>query len=159
MPLRQRRLLNPERKPMQPRFSVLRLMELTALIGATIAVDQVVLTSGGTLSLLSPFLILVGGISGAYVGLRLTTKRSFWTFIGTTAVASACVTLPNALALAILAAEGLRRSTGGEFFQWGRDWHVFLEAVLVVIVFAIAIGVLFITFPALLLSRSTKLSN
>src|SRR5215204_6219094 len=114
---------------MQTRFTILGLMELTALIGLVIGADRI------AFSLLPMTLFFVGAIAiinamaGAYLGMRLRGNHTLPSTVRSAGISTIGVSLLNSLVVGAIVAEGFRRGTGGEYFSWSRAWFEFLIGV------------------------------
>jgi hypothetical protein len=119
------------------RFSIFRLMELTALIAAIIAADRLVLIGG-----LQRFMLTfpaIGGVAGAYLGIRLRTGDSFEQIVKSVRMCAAVVSLINGSIVGVIIAEGWRQYG---YFDWSRGWFQFVLMVVISIILSTSAAML-----------------
>ena len=136
----------------RPRFSLFQLLEVVTLIAMTIAVDRVI---GG---LVGPAVVLMGGVTGAYLAFRWTAHRAgrwddIWWAIGS----SAAATFLNVSAVGIVIVEQARRATNGADFDWARDGASFATAIALVTLGGTVVGTLLFAVARLIVAvHNTK---
>ena len=136
----------------RPRFSLFQLLEVVTVIAITIAVDRVIM------GLVGPAVVLMGGVTGAYLAFRWTSHRpSRWNDIWWAIGSSAAATFLNASAVGIVIAEELRRTTNGEYFDWARDGASFGTAIALVTFGGTVVGTLVFAVAKLIVAlHNTK---
>jgi hypothetical protein len=101
------------------RFSLLQLVELTAMIASGFAIDHITLLNGSGWMPAVLKLSVWGSIVGAYAGLRWSSKRTAAKISVTAAITAVIATFLNASRVGVSVAEDLRRAA---YFEWSSDW-------------------------------------
>src|SRR5688500_6624561 len=136
---------------MRPRFSILALMELTAVVAIIIVADRAILKIGPIA--FRPGLVAVGALAGAYVGIRYRPDDTFEQIVKSARFWGAIVSLINGLIVGIVIVEGFRAMG---YFEWSRDWFQFAELVLIVALISTSLGMFIAMPPAAYIARRTR---
>jgi hypothetical protein len=137
---------------MAARFTILGLMELTALIAIILAADRVVFGMGPQAFFVGT--IAIGGTAGAYAGFRLRRDDTMESVIRSARLWSAILSLLNALAIGMMAAQGFRAY---DYFEWRRDWLQLTMVVIMITPIGTALGMLLAMAPAAYLAIHKRL--
>ena len=136
---------------MRPRFTILRLMELTAVVAVIIAADRSVL-GGGPQRLLFTFPV-IGGLAGAYLGIRLRSADTFEQTVKSARLWAAVVSLINGLIVGIIVAERWRDY---DYFEWTRDWFQFVLTLTITTIVSTSAAMLLSMAPAAYISSRKR---
>jgi hypothetical protein len=132
---------------MQTRFTILGLMEFTALIGLIIGADRMAFRLLPIAWTFVGAIATINAMSGAYLGIRLRGGQGLESTIRSARVTSICVSLVNSLVIAAILAEGVRRrAANGEYVDWSRVWIEVLLDVAFVSTVSTASGMLLSMF-------------
>jgi len=133
---------------MRPKVSIAQLLEITAIIGITLALDRVAsLWKGGGFGHIVYMAAAWGAFTGAYLGFRWSKKRDIWSIMAAAGIAAAFATLVNAARLGVMIAESYRQGYG--YFDWGKDWPLLLGFVFSITIAATAIAPFLCLLPIL----------
>ena len=127
---------------MQTRFTILTLMEFTAVVGLLVGADRVAFQFRPSPLAFIGVIATINAITGAYLGVRLRRTNSLEATIRSARFMSVCVSVLNSLVIGAIVADRLRISTSGEYFSWSRsgDWFEFAIAVAAVSIVSVAGG-------------------
>jgi ABC-type polysaccharide/polyol phosphate export permease len=133
---------------MRPRFTVLGLLEFTAVVGMILAADRVLLAVGrGYPPVLFGGLILTASIPGAYAGFRLRRENTSEAVIKSARLTSTLVSLGNSVAvLAIMIITAASERTGRG--QFGVDWIGITVVIVMLSLVSTGCGMLLALIPA-----------
>ncbi|HEX5106055.1 MAG TPA: hypothetical protein VFV87_19685 [Pirellulaceae bacterium] len=128
------------------KFSISQLLEITAIIGLTLALDRIsTLWKASGFGHLIGIATVWGACTGAYLGFRWSKRRDIWAIMAAAGVAAAVATLINAARLGIMVAETLRTHYG--YFNWTKDWPTLLGFIFFITIVATALAPLLVIFP------------
>ena len=152
---------------MRRQVTIRWLIEFTALIAMTLAVDRVLWRWGFGRIQLNTWLNVVawtiagwGGISGVYFAWRLTGVQRRVRFVAWSGTWGLLATLVNAILIGSLIADTLQRADPtGYFFDWQRDWSLQLQIIVLDTLMGCVISLLLAIVIATALKVREKFCN
>lgn len=107
---------------MRPRFSILQMLELTTIVGVTLAMDAAfpLFAFQSGFSHIPLVVMTLGSLSGTYLAFRWAREHTFLSLVEGAVIWSALLTLLNAIRVGVWVAEVLR--TRYDYFDWRTEW-------------------------------------
>lgn len=97
---------------MLPRISIFQLLELTTIVGITIAIPRLMMLHLATFFWFPLAVLIWGIVGGNYLTFRWSRSRRFWTLLALANLWTISLTLPNVLRYRIEVMDSLTIVTG-----------------------------------------------
>ena len=131
------------------RFSILGLIELTAVVAFVLANDRLFFRGGG--DLISNVLV-TGGLTGVYLGIRRRSDDRFASVLKSSGIWAAVVTVGNGVPMAMIVSERFRLQEHIEF-TWVSTGRGLLGSALILTILGGGFGMLLALVPAAIIAR------